>query len=236
MGCGDGSIVVSGSGRSPMASRSPIYGLMSAAVFVLGMSSSQAELSGQYPSPSHGTYKTLDGAILVRAIERPLPERTIVVCSDRPEFYLPRLRRFADYVFADKSFVIVDGRYPPTGLRLGGATFLYMGHVPAADVAKDCMRKYPELYSFFLEKKSTDRTTPLLLPNATRPIVVPVIDESIVDRRSRSKYKNELYFCFDNDYMCVQNLIVDLFRLRMNFCEQEAAAAICDDAASPPGK
>jgi len=159
-----------------------------------------------------------------------LPKPLIVICSDRPDLYIPQIQKFADYVMADMGFEIVDGRHAPQDLAIDKATFVYMGGLPAGAGGEACLARYPELMSFFAEK----RTDPPILsaegivPGSTAAQTLKVGARILYDRRKGSKFENQLYFCYHDSSTCEVEFSISLFGLDQRFCELNQPDLACN--------
>ena len=67
---------------------------------------------------------------------------TLLVCSDDADYYLPRLRRFAEYALGDRNFAILDGRATETDLSLDDVTMVFFGRPTEVPFDNDCTQHF----------------------------------------------------------------------------------------------
>jgi len=155
-----------------------------------------------------------------------LPKPRIVVCSDDPSSYIGAIQRFADYVFAETPFAVVDGRAAPLDLDFNTATFVYIGQLPEGPEGRACLSRFPELATFFDETSNMPRTIDLGLVTAKaslRGVTSPTIAANRFDRRETSKFDNRVHYCFDEQFGCASDLVTSLFALEL-FCSENPGA------------
>lgn len=67
----------------------------------------------------------------------------IIICSDRPDYFIPRIRRFVEFALSDKNYEIVDGREAPRDIDLNQVTLTYLGQVSDYPIENACAKKFP---------------------------------------------------------------------------------------------
>jgi hypothetical protein len=104
-----------------------------------------------------------------------------------------------------------------------------MGHLPAGPDAMDCLKQYPELLSFFEEKRADRRTVNLkeIFPPAKRDMVLPLHGSTSFGRRSASKEDNRISFCYLPNYTCEEDSIKVIFAIGSDFCRLNKIDRFC---------
>lgn len=86
---------------------------------------------------------------MTRARSDPLPQKAIVICSDRPDWALTSISKLIGQKFSDAGFSVIDGREGPV---LADATLAYFGHQFSVSSDDVCLSRYPALRAVVTKK------------------------------------------------------------------------------------
>lgn len=176
------------------------------------------------PYANAAEYTAPDGQVLERSFEAPMMgNANIVVCSDLPETYIPRLAKFISYVLADFSYVVTDGRDAPAQSDLWDTHLVYLGHPPTVTASDACLSKYPQLRAFVEYRRDyAPRTISAYgkAPGARKGDTLEVVSEGFNASPNEIGESNSMsvYFCYPQEALCTMELFTSIFNINPEMC------------------
>lgn len=151
------------------------------------------------------------------------PYATIVLCSDDPEYHIPRLRKFIDFVYGAEVYRVVDGRSVPLVELNEKVTLAYFGHQSIAASQNTCLSTKKPLLAFFQEKLvSESRVVEVYLDHGSDAVLQParVLANSFKQVRHGSKTTEFVGLCYSDDVKCSGGYYPSLFGLDTRVCTE----------------
>ena len=205
-----------------------------------------ALIAATLPASAQEPYRAPDGTNFERSFDYSGnlfdPEVSItvhnvlLVCSDKPDYYLPRLRRFVEYALADQDFTILDGRTADADLNLDEVTMVFFGRPAETPFDHGCTNRYTGFGDFveenrqrLLQEKGPGEIT---LPGGrVLPLGDPVCGgglwKLVNARNSHKRKKIQASFSarFTSSEICLASNFLNLFRFSTRQCEPAARCA-----------